>query len=314
MVAMAAILVAGVPAFASGTVDDVGEAATVAAGPQYGGVLTVQHWGTDPPNADINTGGGWQAMQYFYGTVETLAGGDFETYGPRGNNASGFESTRNYPETFWKGILAESWEATPSRITINLRRGVMVAPNDHVGLQARELTSADIVLGLDRYIDGQAGPGNSGDRTENGGWLDGVRAVDDYTVVIDISSFNVARYLQMMERAPIYPTEVVEANPQEFDNLAGTGPFMLEEYVAGSSLTFVKNPDYWGPPPSTARSTGCRSWTSGSIPSSPTNRRAWLRCAPASSTSSVWYSRCSRNPWTRAIPSCRRWSGCTRAP
>ena len=65
MVAMAAILVAGVPAFASGTVDDVGEAATVAAGPQYGGVLTVQHWGTDPPNADINTGGGWQAMQYF---------------------------------------------------------------------------------------------------------------------------------------------------------------------------------------------------------------------------------------------------------
>ena len=43
MVAMAAILVAGVPAFASGTVDDVGEAATVAAGPQYGGMLTVQH-------------------------------------------------------------------------------------------------------------------------------------------------------------------------------------------------------------------------------------------------------------------------------
>ena len=242
----AALLVAGLPAFASGTVDEAAEAAPVAAGPQYGGVLTVQHWGTDPPNADINTGGGWQAMQYFYGTVETLAGGDFETYGPRGNNASGFESTRDYPETFWKGILAESWEATPSEITINLRRGVMVAPNDQIGLQARELTSADVVLGLDRYIDGRAGPGNSGDRTENGGWIVGVRAEDDYTVVVDLSSFNVARYLQMMERAPIYPIEVVEANSQEFDNLAGTGPFILEEYVVGSSLTFVKNPDYWG--------------------------------------------------------------------
>ena len=107
-----------------------------------------------------------------------------------------------------------------------------------VGLHARELTAPEVVLGLDRYIGGMAGPGNSGDRTENGGWIDGVRAVDAHTVVVDLSSLNVARYLQMMERAPICPIKVVEANPQEFDKLAGTGPFMLEEYAVGSSLTF----------------------------------------------------------------------------
>ena len=32
----------------------------------------------------------------------------------------------------------------------------------------------------------------------------------------------------------------------DWRNLVGTGPFMLTDWVEGSSLTWVKNPDYWG--------------------------------------------------------------------
>ena len=32
----------------------------------------------------------------------------------------------------------------------------------------------------------------------------------------------------------------------DWRNLVGTGPFMLTDWVDGSSMTWVKNPDYWG--------------------------------------------------------------------
>ena len=39
--------------------------------------------------------------------------------------------------------------------------------------------------------------------------------------------------------------------PETFDmlddpgNVIGTGPFIIDEYVSGVSMTFDKNPDYW---------------------------------------------------------------------
>ena len=32
----------------------------------------------------------------------------------------------------------------------------------------------------------------------------------------------------------------------DWRNLVGTGPFMLTDWVDGSAITWVKNPDYWG--------------------------------------------------------------------
>jgi len=42
------------------------------------------------------------------------------------------------------------------------------------------------------------------------------------------------------------PPEVVEkADPSNYDDLIGTGPFILTEYVRGSHFVYARNPDYW---------------------------------------------------------------------
>ena len=44
------------------------------------------------------------------------------------------------------------------------------------------------------------------------------------------------------------PPEVIEqhGDVRDWRNLVGTGPFMLTDIVEGASLTYTKNPDYWG--------------------------------------------------------------------
>ena len=39
---------------------------------------------------------------------------------------------------------------------------------------------------------------------------------------------------------------MVEADIHDWRNAVGTGPFILKDYVEGSSLTYVRNPLYWG--------------------------------------------------------------------
>jgi peptide/nickel transport system substrate-binding protein len=45
----------------------------------------------------------------------------------------------------------------------------------------------------------------------------------------------------------VLPPEVIQkyGDVADWRNTVGTGPFMLTDYVKGSSLTFIKNPDYW---------------------------------------------------------------------
>jgi peptide/nickel transport system substrate-binding protein len=42
-----------------------------------------------------------------------------------------------------------------------------------------------------------------------------------------------------------YPREVIEAGPGSWDNLVGTGPFLVKEAVVGSHIVFARNPQYW---------------------------------------------------------------------
>jgi peptide/nickel transport system substrate-binding protein len=44
----------------------------------------------------------------------------------------------------------------------------------------------------------------------------------------------------------IYPQELVKAGPKDWKNAVGTGPFMLKDYVSGATITYEKNPNYWG--------------------------------------------------------------------
>ena len=82
--------------------------------------------------------------------------------------------------------------------------------------------------------------------------LTSVTATGDYTVTMQFSTPNPEFVTENLE-APGASTSI--ENPeavQQWGNLndwhhaIGTGPFILTDYVSGSSATLVKNKDYWG--------------------------------------------------------------------
>jgi peptide/nickel transport system substrate-binding protein len=44
----------------------------------------------------------------------------------------------------------------------------------------------------------------------------------------------------------IYPHEWVDADPSDWHNAVGSGPYILTDYVAGSGATYTRNPNFWG--------------------------------------------------------------------
>ena len=46
----------------------------------------------------------------------------------------------------------------------------------------------------------------------------------------------------------IYPPEVIDehGDANDWRNVIGTGPYMITDVVEATSVTWTKNPDYWG--------------------------------------------------------------------
>ncbi|MCF7946159.1 MAG: ABC transporter substrate-binding protein [Spirochaetia bacterium] len=132
--------------------------------------------------------------------------------------------------------LAESWEI-PNNTTyiFNLRKGVKF----HNG---REMVAEDVKYSLERVLDDKtASPGRSYIAT-----IDKVEVVDDYTVKLHLSA-PLASLLNALtsNNISIVPKEVVEEHGNLQRVAVGTGPYMLDEWVADNSMTLVRNPDYF---------------------------------------------------------------------
>jgi peptide/nickel transport system substrate-binding protein len=89
-----------------------------------------------------------------------------------------------------------------------------------------------------------------------GGKFEKITAVDRYTVEFDLCAPFPA-FLETLAFSvfSIYPTEWIEATagaetrtPEGLDAPVGTGPYVVKEWVRGESITFERNPDYWGEP------------------------------------------------------------------
>ena len=153
---------------------------------------------------------------------------------------------------FWSltGALVESWE-TPDDTTIvlNIRKGVQW--HDKPPMNGRELTADDIVFNYHRYLglgSGFTESANPGDLGKVG--IESVTASDNYTVVVKLERPHLFALYWVLQWYTfyVYPPEVIEqyGDANNWRNLVGTGPFMLTDYVEGSSVTFTKNPNYWG--------------------------------------------------------------------
>jgi peptide/nickel transport system substrate-binding protein len=219
-------------------------AAEKAEDPKYGGTLTAL---SELSNRNPT---GWdpgQCMWYFaeYGGfyMEHLQSGD-PMKGPKGTNEYKFHEATNIPEEYLKGYLAESWEfPNPTTLIFHIRKGVMWQEKPGV-MKARELTAHDVAFAFDRtFFHGP--PKAVGDRYDP---IKSVSAVDKYTFKIEWKTYYadwpyLVGYGYYSE---IYPPEMIKAGPNNWRNSVGTGPFMLTNFISGTSLTFERNPKYWG--------------------------------------------------------------------
>jgi peptide/nickel transport system substrate-binding protein len=132
--------------------------------------------------------------------------------------------------------LAASWEIPDNTTYVfHLRQGVKF----HNG---RELTADDVAYSLNRVLDPKtASPGRSYISL-----ITSIEVVDKYTVKLHLSA-PLASLLDGLtsNNLSIVAKEVVEANGNLQKVEAGTGPFMLKDWVADNSMTLVKNPSYF---------------------------------------------------------------------
>ena len=212
--------------------------------PQYGGTITYAKK-TEPENVDVwfHHGG----RQMITGVLEKLGtvnwGVDRDDYNFVGQVQPEFATT---------GQLAESWETPDDKtIIVKVRQGVHW--HNKAPMNGRELTANDIeynfhrLMGLGKFA--EAGPTNITQvlRTVS---FESITATDKYTVVFKLTKPHLGALMGILEDwiAFMYPPEVIEqyGDANDWRNLVGTGPFMLTDWVEGSSVTWDKNPDYWG--------------------------------------------------------------------
>lgn len=159
--------------------------------------------------------------------------------------------TGYFPVQYTTGCLLESWEQ-PDALTYiwHVRPGIHW--QDIPPVNGRELVANDLVYTYHR----QCGLGSG--YTEPSPFaffeelthIESIEATDKYTVVIRMTDAQPGfpMYWGAEGLLPIVAPELIEtygAFGDWKDVAIGTGPFILEDYVKGSALTFSKNPNYW---------------------------------------------------------------------
>ena len=136
--------------------------------------------------------------------------------------------------------LAESWDVSEDGLTYTFR--LQKAAKWHDGTP---FTAADVVFSCEVMLK-EVHPRARGsfDRCES------ITAPDDHTVVFKLKE-PFAPFLKAFEAgsAPICPKHIFEGtdyrnNPHN-NHPIGTGPFMFKEWVKGSHIHLVANPDYY---------------------------------------------------------------------
>jgi len=146
-------------------------------------------------------------------------------------------------DKYWSGNLAESWEITDTQtITVQLRKGVHW--QDKSPVNGREFTAYDVQKHYERLL---VAPFYSFLVTA---W-DEVTAIDTYTVVFKFKQPSSQYFQAVADLNALNEMEAPEwaalpdAERQDWHNAVGTGPWIINGFIDGSSFSFENNPDYW---------------------------------------------------------------------
>ena len=163
------------------------------------------------------------------------------------------------PNDYEVGSLGSSWEFTdPLTYVVHLRQGIHwqnIAPAN-----GREFVADDVVFHFDRregWGHGYTTPSPYYAAATIWQSLKSVTAPDKYTVVFKfagVSEESICETLQGGGSDEYYESpEAIKAytnasNPMLTDwrQCIGTGPFIWQDFVSGSSATLIRNPNYFG--------------------------------------------------------------------
>ncbi len=217
----------------------------VVSAPEYGGTITYAMQ-VEPANPDTG-------LKHFNaaassGVVEKLGILDWAI------DRDVFDLRTSWkPEFALRGHLAESWDISPDGLTYTFHIRDGVRWHNKAPMNGRKLTAKDVEYNFHRMLG--LGSGFT-EKPEGAAWsfIDdiGIESVtaEGSTVVFRLSkvNFDALRTMLTDHSVYVYPPEVIEAHGDVTDwrNLVGTGPLMLTDWVEGSSITWSKNPDYWG--------------------------------------------------------------------
>ncbi|MBV8084435.1 MAG: ABC transporter substrate-binding protein [Chloroflexi bacterium] len=136
-------------------------------------------------------------------------------------------------------MLAESWDLSPDwkQVTFHLRKGVTF----HTG---REFTSDDVKYNLLRVRDSKIGAG--GWVAFSSSWTT-IDTPDKNTLVLK-SDQSRPLLFDNLETFNIIDRETAEG-PDAKSKIAGTGPYIFQEWVQGDHINLAKNKNYWGGAP-----------------------------------------------------------------
>ena len=220
--------------------------------PEYGGTMTqVMRWDPASRRPDAHIGGGG-TLNILSGVIEKLAmtnwAIDRDTYPFVGGYLT--------PVYALRGALTESWEQPDDTTYIfHIRQGVHW--HDKPPVNGRELTAEDVEHSFHRLLGNkltgtefsEAEPSPGGGNLLDLPW-ESIVATDKYTVVMKLKEQRLRGLGLILDwnNAVVQPPELLEeyGADWEWQSVVGTGPFMLTDLVPGSSMTFTKNPNYWG--------------------------------------------------------------------
>jgi len=146
------------------------------------------------------------------------------------------------------GCLAESWEITePGTMVFKIRKGVYYGfnPNSEASrlVNGREITADDIAWTFNHYITSPRAPIAMGDTRKAI-----IKAIDAYTLSITLPLQNFSDMDIFGDySSPDIPKEIYDkyGTANDWRYSVGTGPYMLVDYVSGSSATLTKNLGFW---------------------------------------------------------------------
>ena len=223
-------------------------AAAAASGePQYGGTFTYLIWGTaDAESADVHVDI-WPALQYVSPILERLANGNIDKYGPKGTGEYTFGPQPTVPYKYVDGNVVERWDVTPDKATLHVRPGVFwtgmsVTPGV---MERREYTADDLAINLRRILESPRGGGVVSSDFIRPPYSESIYAQDDHTAIIEFKQFYFEWWTNILLSFEQMAPEVIAAGPKDWNNMVGTGPFVVKEYVSGSHIAYKRNPDYW---------------------------------------------------------------------